>query len=187
MLFSKSMSQGQDHGRIAGMFLRLDMESYCAMGTEANRTYATLKPQQPQFNFPLHFMSIDDAILLRNQIIWEGYDLFYRTTSYQCVPLDQIPAAIIQERDTFIEHLRHLNSLLDLLVQTSLNEFGSHPLRRAEALKLPSAVLLIRLASGLGSSCVVGNELLPEFAFLLEICRAALEYETMMNPAINGK
>lgn len=182
-LFSKSLSSGQDHGRIAGMFLRLESESFCAFGIEADRTFAISKTKQAAFDFPLYFVSIDDALLLRNQIVWEGYDLLYRLIGEG----EHVSDALYHERDIFIQYLRHLNTLLDLLVQSSLNNFSSHPLRKAEALKLPSAVLLIRLASGLDPSSSNGDYLLSECSFLLEICRAALDYESMLNRSINGK
>lgn len=182
-LFNKSISSGQDHARVADMFIRLESESFCAFGIETDRSYAMTSTKQPVFDFPLFFMSIDDALLLRNKIMWEGHDLFYRLASEG----DQISALLSQERHTFIEHLRHLNSLLDLLVLSSINDISMHPLRNADALKLPSTVLLIRLVSGSSFPGPVGDELLSEFTFLLDICTAALDYETMMNPAVNGK
>jgi hypothetical protein len=176
----------RDYNKIASMFLRLDMESFCAVGSEPNRTFITLDSHIPTFTFPTRLSNIEEALALRNLVVWEGYDLFYRTARYQSRPLEEIPVSIIQERDQFINHLRNLNDLLDLLVQNTLTDFNAHPLRRAEALKLPSTVLLIRLTTGLGapeSSC---DNLLPEFAFLFDICRAALEYESIMDPAVNG-
>lgn len=176
----------QEHDRLASIFLRLDMESFCAMGAEPNRTYITLQPRDPTFKFPLHFSSIEEALEMRNLVVWEGYDLFYRIAQYQSTPKNQVPVEIVRERDRFIMYLRTLNNLIDFFVQTSIMDFSIHPLGRAEALKLPSAVLLIRLASGLGAPEPACGDLLPEFAFLLDICRAALEYETIVNPTING-
>jgi hypothetical protein len=177
--------QSQDN-RIAKMFLRLDMESFCAMGTEANRTYITLEPRKTNPSFPSHLNSIEEALVLRNRILWEGYDLFYRTSRYQTYLIDDIPVSIVQERNDFIEQLRLLNALLDVLAQSTVTDFNAHPLRRAEALKLPSAVLLIRLSSALGIPEPSCDHLLPEFSFLLEICNAALEYEKAVNPEVEG-
>jgi hypothetical protein len=168
------------------MFLRLDMESFCAMGTEANRTYITLEPRKTNPSFPSHLNSIEEALVLRNRILWEGYDLFYRTSRYQTYLIDDIPVSIVQERNDFIEQLRLLNALLDVLAQSTVTDFNAHPLRRAEALKLPSAVLLIRLSSALGIPEPSCDHLLPEFSFLLEICNAALEYEKAVNPEVEG-
>ncbi len=186
VLPNRPLSQDAEDDQIVSMLLRLDMQSLCSIGIEEERTYIALEPRLPGFTFPPRFSSLEEARNLRNVVVWEGYNFFYRTAKYYSIPLHQIPVSIIRQRDYFIENLQVLNSLLNFLLQGTTIDFGTHPLRRPEALKLNSIVLLIRLVSGYGAPEIACDELFPHFSFLYEISKESVDFETMVNPSVLG-
>ncbi|KAI9049729.1 hypothetical protein LZ554_005881 [Drepanopeziza brunnea f. sp. 'monogermtubi'] len=179
-------AKSSEQEKLVNMFFRLDMQALCAIGIEEGRTFIQLKERISDFHLPSRFMNVEEARGTRNQIVYEGYSFFYRTVRYQALPPEQIPASIIRTRDQFIERIRQLHNFLDLLVQDIEPDVLCHPLNRPQSLKLPSSVLLVRLACTLDASKTVSDQLLPHFEFMLELSRETLEYEAAGDPGIFG-
>ena len=186
LLSRRSSQPDQEQEQIASMFLRLDMQALSTTGPEEDRTYIMLEPRQASFAFPPRFTSVDEARSLRNTLVWEGTIFLYRTVKYQKMPVHQIPVSILQQRDHFVESFRMLNHLLSVLVQGAITDYSMHPIRRPKGMKLHSTILLIQMALVFGASETAFNGLLSEFAFLCEISKETIDFESMLSPAVLG-
>ena len=169
-------------------FVSLDIQATSFLEVDKEYTYPnTLQFYRSQSVIPEEIQTLEEVKAIRQQLLFDGYNVYLRTLQYKASPSEGIPEELFRLRDYYLSQITLWNSCLDEFCREEPFQEELHPLSRTTSLRLYTTILLIRLSYTLNAPATQYESLLDYFKYLLSFSREVIEFEALNATPPKGK
>jgi hypothetical protein len=160
------------------MFVTIDIQATSFLDIDKEYTYPnSLRIYRRQPVIPKKAQTLEETKRMTQQILFDGYNIYFRTLQYNSSLLEGIPQDLIHLREYYLSQINLWNSYLEGFARGEQHQDDVHPLSRSRGLRLHSTILLIRLSSAPNASESLYDGLLEQFEYLLSVSKEVIEFE----------
>ena len=160
------------------MFVSLDIQATSFLDIDKEYTYPdSLHMYRRQLVIPKKAQTLEETKNMTQQILFDGYNIYFRTLQYNSSLLECIPQDLIHLREYYLSQINLWNSYLEDFARGEQHQEDIHPLSRSRGLRLYSTILLIRLSSAPSALESRYDGLLEHFEYLVLVSKEIIEFE----------
>ena len=169
-------------------FVNLDIQATSFLEVDKEYTYpSTLQFYRRQSIIPEEIQTPEGVKAVRQQLLFDGYNVYLRTLQYKMSSSESIPEELFRLRDYYLSQITLWNSCLDGLCREEPSHEELHPLSRTTSLRFYTTILLIRLSYTLNAPAIQYENLLDHFKYLLSFSKEVIDFEALNATLPSGK